>query len=352
MKSLKLIGAGVFVLFVLLSLSVGFAVAQDLAKQKQEKMVRLNEIDNRLKASPSKEEYDQLIKEREQIVAEIKKIDEALKADVEAMKKINAVKKAYNEGNTALRLGQYEKAIQLYDKALSMDPTFYKAYYGKGFALNKVRQYQKAVEAYQKAVEHNPNYTEAYVNMAKIYRDRLRNPEKAAEIFKTAIERDPSAYKAYYELGVYYLNVKKDPNKAVENFIQATRLKPDYALAYFSLGVGLTELGRYNDAIAALDSAIANSKRKRWSSPWARKAVAYNKMGNCKAALQAAKQALSLKKNDSLAKYEAGKASKCLGQFQQALSYFESLKRDRLWRKTAEYEIDLIVNRDKYGGNE
>ncbi len=338
--------------WVIAGLAVVPSHAQDLAQQKQQKMIRLNQIDNQLKASPTQEEYDRLMQERERLVAEIKDIDARLKADVEAMKRINAVKKAYNDGNTAYRLGQYAQAVEHYDKALSMDPTFYMAYYGKGLALTKLRQYQKAVEAYQLAVQHNPSYSAAYVNMGKIYRDRLRNPDKAMTIFKTAIEKDPSAYKAYYELGVVYLNIEKDYNKAVENFIAATRLKKDYGLGFYSLGVALTELNRLDDALAALDSAIANPERRNWSDPYARKAVVYNKQGNCKAALAAAEKAISLNRRDSLAKYEAGRASKCLGQLQQALSYFRDLKKDRAWSRTAEYEIDLIANRDKYGGNE
>ena len=112
----------------------------------------------------------------------------------------------------------------------------------------------------------------------------------------------------------------------------------------------MTELSQLDQAIANLDNALAFTSRKNWASPHARLAVVYNKKGNCAKALEQAALALTMKKKTPLANYEAGKAAKCQGQLQKALAYFEALKKDRRWKRTAEYEIDLIVNRDKYGG--
>lgn len=344
-------GAALFTVLIFF-MSANVAASQDLSQQKQQKVIRISEIDNKLNANPSREEYDTLIKERERLVAEVKKIEKELMADVEAMKRINAVKKAYNDGNTALRLGQYTKAIEHYNKALSLDSTFYKAYYGKGFAFGKTRQYKEAAAAYKGAIRHNPTYTDAYVNLGKIYSAKMGLPDKAISTYLAAIERDPASHKAYYELGAVYQNVKKDFRKAVVNFTRAIQIKPDYDLAFFSLGVSLTELAKYNEAIVALENALAFTNRKRWADPHARLAVVYNKKGNCSKALASARSALGIKKNNVLAAYEAGKASKCLGQFNRAISYFQIVAKNRRWKKTAEYEIDLIVNRDKYGGNE
>ena len=329
---------------------IGSAIGQDLQKQKQDKLKRVSAIDREL-SSVSKDEYDQLIEERKKLAADIKAIDQKLLSDVNAMKKINAVKKAYNDGNTARKLGQYENAIKHYDHAIEMDSTFFRAYYGKGLTLKTLRRYPQAVAAYAGCVRHNPSYTDAYVNMGRIQRTSLSQVDKAISTFKTAIEYNPSAHKALYELGVSYLSYKKDYKKAAESFTKATLIKPDYDLAFFSLGVSLTELSQLDQAVANLENALAFTSRKKWASPHARLAVVYNKKGKCAKALEEAALALTMKKKNGLANYEAGKAAKCKGQLQKALAYFEALKKDRRWKRTAEYEIDLIVNRDKYGGS-
>lgn len=325
-------------------------VSQDLNQQKQEKIKQISEIDKQLAGNPSAEEYDELIRKREKLESEIKEITAKLMADADAMKKINAVKKAYNDGNNAYKLGQYQEAIGHYDKALTQDSTFFKAYYGKGLTLKKLRKYADAIKAYKGAIRHNPSYTEAYVALGKIY-SQTNQPDNAIKTYNAAVEYDPQSYKAYYELGAIYLDKKKDYNKAAQNFTKATQINPNYDLAFYSLGVSLTELRRYDEALLALDNALAVTARKKWHTPYYRMAVIYNKQGNSSKAKQAADEALKRKRNYAPAAFEAGKASKDLGQFNQAIDYFKIAAKNRQWKRTADYEIDLIVNRDKYGGN-
>ncbi len=327
----------------------GVLSAQDLNQQKQVLIQKIHEIDTKLKDNPTKDEYDNLLKDRKKIQDEIKSINEKLMADADAMKKINAVKKAYNDGLNAYKLGQLQTAVANYNKAIELDPTFGKAYYGKGLALKKMRKYKDAIQAYKSAVEHSPNYVEAYIALGKMY-SQINQPDYAISTYNSAIQNDPSAYKAYYELGAVYLNKKKNYNKAAANFTKATQIKPDYDLAYYSLGVSLIELGRLNEAVLAMENALSVTKKRKWAAPYYRMAVIYNKQGKYSKAKVAAQKALANKKNYAPAAYEAGKASKDLGQFNKALSYFQIAAKDRLWKRSADYEIDLIQNRDKYGG--
>jgi hypothetical protein len=60
---------------------------------------------------------------------------------------------------------------------------------------------------------------------------------------------------------------------------------------------------------------------------------------------------MNARRNYAPAAFEAGKASHCVGNEQQALTYYGIAAKDRAWKKSAEYEIDLIVNKDKYQSN-
>lgn len=336
--------------FMMFSTTAAFSQAEDLNTQKQQKLEQIAEIDAKLKAGPTAEEYDELIKQREKLEAEVKAINQKLMADADAMKKINATKKAYNDGNNAYKLDQYQKALDHYNEAISIDSSFALAYYGKGLALKKLRKYEEATEAYRAAVRHNKMFSKAYIALGKIYSDR-NMVDNAIKTYQQAVENDPSSEKAYYELGAIYLNKKKDYNKAAQNFTKATQIDPEYDLAFYSLGVSLTELGRLDEAILALENAIAVSNRKRWEEPHYRMAIIYNKQSQYTKAKQAAEEALSLNQRYAPAAYEAGKASKELGQYSEAINYFQAAAKNRVWKRAAEYEIEMIQNRDKYSGN-
>jgi tetratricopeptide (TPR) repeat protein len=322
------------------------AANQDLQKQKQQKLKEIQRIDRDLQ-SATPEEYKDLMAAREKVVAEIKEIDQKLMADADAMKKINAVKKAFNEGLQAYKVGQNQAAATSCDKAIELDSTFYQAYYVKGLAMKKMRDFNGAIAAYQGAIRQNPGYVEAYDALGSIYR-QTNQADKAISVYKNALENDPSSAKIYYGLGAVYQNNKRDYNKAVENFRKATQFDAEYDLAYYSLGVSLTELGKFNEAIMSLEQALAVTDKRNWADANYRLSVAYNKLGNCSEALSHAETAMDQKKRHGGAAYEAGKASVCLGNEQKALGYFELAKKDKIWKRSAEYEIDLLVNKDKY----
>ncbi len=342
--------SSVFLVLSLLILFIGTGLSQDLNQQKQQKLNQVGQIDTKLKSKITTDEYNTLIKEREKLVAEIKEIDKVIKADVDAMKRINAVKKAFNDGNTARKMGQNEQALEHYNNAISMDSTFYKAHYCKGLTLKKLRKYPEATAAYKAAILQNPSYIDAYVALGIIF-DQRGLPDEAIKTYKSAIENDPTSAKSNYLLGAVYQNRKKNYKSAVESFTKATQINPEYELAFYSLGVSLTEISRFDEAIMALENALAVSKREKWADPHYRLASIYNKKGQFTQAKQTAMESLKLKPNWAPAAYEAGKACHKLSQFNEAIRFFEIVAKNRQWRRTAEYEIDAIKNRDKYGGN-
>jgi tetratricopeptide (TPR) repeat protein len=82
---------------------------------------------------------------------------------------------AFNEGNACALKGQYQKAIDNYSKAISLDPDYdakaycdhgIKAYRNRGIMYGELGQFEKAIDDYDKAISLDSKDESAYVNRA------------------------------------------------------------------------------------------------------------------------------------------------------------------------------------------
>jgi tetratricopeptide (TPR) repeat protein len=62
----------------------------------------------------------------------------------------------YNRGMFNWDLGEYDRAISDFTKALEIDQRYADAYYNRGLAYKYKGQYDKAITDYNKAIEINP----------------------------------------------------------------------------------------------------------------------------------------------------------------------------------------------------
>jgi len=99
-----------------------------------------------------------------------------------------------NKGIALLELGENDKAIEEYDKAIKIDPNNVVIYSNKGIALKNLGKYEEAIQEYDKALAIDPNYARAWYNkscdlapMGNID-DSLKNLEQAIRLDKSYIE--------------------------------------------------------------------------------------------------------------------------------------------------------------------
>ena len=59
-------------------------------------------------------------------------------------------------------LGEYQKAIGCYEKAIQIDPNYAHVYYNLGSILQELRQLQKAKKCYEKLLKLDPTYKKGY----------------------------------------------------------------------------------------------------------------------------------------------------------------------------------------------
>lgn len=62
----------------------------------------------------------------------------------------------FNKGYCLYSLKKFEKAIEMFFKALELDPEYIKAYYYKGLSLLELQMYDDAIEVFKIGMIKNP----------------------------------------------------------------------------------------------------------------------------------------------------------------------------------------------------
>ena len=235
-----------------------------------------------------------------------------------------------------------DSAVQVFERALAIDPGYALAYAGLGDAywkkyrsnkepswIEKSRaacqqasrldsklssahtclgalsagtgNYQEAAREFERAVETEPTNDDAFRGLAGAY-ERLGKPEEAENTYRRAIELRPHYWAAYNWLGAFYYRHVRF-REAAEMFNQVVALAPDSFLGYSNLGATYVEQARYADAIKILEQSIAIRPSD----------YGYTNLGNAyfflrryEEADQAYQQAIKLSEKDSLLWWNLG----------------------------------------------
>ena len=135
-----------------------------------------------------------------------------------------------NMGTAYFKLGQYQRAIEDYNKAITLKTDFADAYDNRGTAYDRLGQFQRAIEDYNKAITLKTDFAYAYYNRGTAY-DRLGQYQRAIEDYNKAITLKPDFAYAYYDRGTAYDKLGQH-QRAVDDFSQTIGMKKDYADAY------------------------------------------------------------------------------------------------------------------------
>jgi TolB-like protein/Tfp pilus assembly protein PilF len=150
-----------------------------------------------------------------------------------------------------------EYAIQLFEKAIELDPRYAAAYAGCSSAYGQMYQWfsrqekfrEKAQELSFKALMYDTNLSEAYRAMGLSYFVWGKFDEAAASS-KKAIEIDPDDFIAYWTLGRIYFS-QGELEQALGLFRRVIEIKPGFYSAHLDVAQTCEGLGRTGEAAAA-----------------------------------------------------------------------------------------------------
>ncbi|MCC6586065.1 MAG: tetratricopeptide repeat protein [Bryobacterales bacterium] len=147
------------------------------------------------------------------------------------------------------------KARQACDTALRLDPRQPQVHVTLGRLLVGTGRHQEAIPEFDKALSLDPRNSDAYQALGRAYQNS-GDLARAESTLRKAIELRSTDWRAYRELGLFFYR-QSDYRRAIEQFERVVQLTPDNASAYNNLGGFYGIVGDKVKARQMLERALA-----------------------------------------------------------------------------------------------
>ncbi|MHC4357419.1 MAG: tetratricopeptide repeat protein, partial [Planctomycetota bacterium] len=168
------------------------------------------------------------------------------------------------KGVTYDMMGKHEKAVVVYETAITLDPTNDVYYNNMGFSYllkaqelassgkheEESKAYKKAISIFKKALEIDQNNKSAHANLGYAY-GATGMYQLAQKQFAAATDEAV----AYNNMGYLYAQNGK-LTKAIESYNNALKVNPNIASIYYNKGTAYQMLGDVDNAILAYQEFI------------------------------------------------------------------------------------------------
>lgn len=188
----------------------------------------------------------------------------------------------YNRALAYMNIDDYGKAIEDLNKAIDIklininikNEYSNLKYYNNMFIINEVqiynslgisygylKEYDKAIDNFNKALSIDNNYYRSYYDRGVIYL-KIKNLELAEKDFDKVISLYKYHFLSYTGKGIIN-NYRGEYDKAIENFKESIRLKSEFDVPYHNLLTSYIKAKMYNECLDVIDSALSNLKYPR-----------------------------------------------------------------------------------------
>ena len=167
----------------------------------------------------------------------------------------------------------YSRAMSDYNKCLTIDSTFHRAWSNRGVLYFNIGKPDSAIRDFTKALKYDKTNTDAWIGRANSY-SKINKFDLALPDYNRYIELDQKDPKSYLWRGIAYYNNKKY-NEAFSDFNKCISMTPKEDNAYFWRGLIYFERKEYETAIKELNYSIELNPNQSEAYSW-RGLVEYN----------------------------------------------------------------------------
>lgn len=163
--------------------------------------------------------------------------------------------------------GREQEAMKALSRAIEKYERHAKAYERRGFVNQQLRNYDDAIYDYSKSIDINPNAAEPHLGRALVYIVKEDYATAIADLvfaIKGSIPLQPMFWQSRRIKGECHLKLEQWEKAALElKFVTQRPFKeddPNYKWrkrAFSNYGIALFELGKYEDALTAFDTALS-----------------------------------------------------------------------------------------------
>jgi tetratricopeptide (TPR) repeat protein len=166
----------------------------------------------------------------------------------------------YAQGLTALKAKRYQEALDCFNRALKIDPNFFKASFQKAVVFQVTGYPEHAIKRYEQLVKYHPEMAEAHINLGSLYRDR--DKIRAEAEFRKAIEIYYYSLPAHYNLANLLLDMGRY-EEAMNEYKACLKFNRKTAFIRNNMGVIFQKKKYYEEAAEQFAMACKLSPKNK-----------------------------------------------------------------------------------------
>jgi tetratricopeptide (TPR) repeat protein len=152
-----------------------------------------------------------------------------------------------------------ERALELFDQAIALDPARAEPYYKRANVLKDMGRHGAAIAGYDQAIARRPDYAHAYCNRG-VVEQALGRVEAALSSYGRAIALDPTDFMAPYNRALLMQDCSRW-EEALADYDRAIALNPQFADALYNRAMAQLFLGDFEAGWRGYEWRWVNARR-------------------------------------------------------------------------------------------